>query len=389
MNTTSTPLRRVAILVETTRSYTRDLLAGVARYVHERGPWSTFLELRAVESAVPPWLERWNGDGIIVRTHSPEMAAAVAAAGVPTVEVRTAIPRPGVPFVGMDNALIGQRVAEHFLDRGYRRFAVYALETESFFRERVQKFVTHVEASGAPCAILAASDEASPADWEQHQTELMSWLASLAKPVGIFAANDQLGVRLLDACRRAGLAVPEEVAVVGCENEETLCEFSYPTLTSVRFDGLQVGYRAAATLDLLMRGEAPPPGPQLIPPRDIVVRGSSDEFVIEDPIALRAVRLIREQAFHNISVGEIARLLSVSRSTLERRLKATLGRGAKEELLRIRFREVKRLLGNTEHTVETIAELTGFAHAHYLQTAFRERTGMTPGEYRRGLNRIG
>jgi LacI family transcriptional regulator len=388
MNTTSTPLRRVAILVETTRTYTRDLLAGVARYVHERGPWSTFLELRAVESAVPPWLERWNGDGIIVRTHSPEMAAAVAAAGVPTVEVRTAIPRPGVPFVGMDNALIGQRVAEHFLDRGYRRFAVYALETESFFRERVQKFVTHVKASGAACAILAASDEASPADWEQHQTELMSWLASLAKPVGIFAANDQLGVRLLDACRRAGLAVPEEVAVVGCENEETLCEFSYPTLTSVRFDGLQVGYRAAATLDLLMRGEAPPPGPQLIPPRGIVVRGSSDEFVIEDPIALRAVRLIREQAFHNISVGEIARHLSVSRSTLERRLKASLGRGAKEELLRIRFREVERLLGNTEHTVETIAELTGFAHAHYLQTAFRERTGKTPGEYRRGLNRI-
>jgi len=388
MNSSPTPLRRVAILVETTRSYTRDLLAGVARYVHERGPWSTFLELRAVESAVPPWLERWNGDGIIVRTHSPEMAAAVAAAGVPTVEVRTAAPLAGIPFVGMDNALIGQRVAEHFLDRGYRRFAVYALETESFFREGVRKFVTHVEGTGAPWARLTAQDDSSPADWEQHQAELMTWLASLAKPIGIFAANDQLGVRLLDACHRAGLAVPEEVAVVGCENEETLCEFASPTLTSVRFDGIQVGYRAAATLDLLMQGQTPPPGPQLIPPRDIVVRGSSDEFVIEDPIALRAVRLIREQAFNNIPVGEIASQLGISRSTLERRLKATLGRGAKEELLRIRFREVKRLLGNTEHTVETIAELTGFAHAHYLQTAFRERTGATPGEYRRGLNRI-
>jgi LacI family transcriptional regulator len=388
MSSEAAPLLRVAILVETTRSYTRDLLAGVARYVHERGPWSTFLELRAVESAVPPWLERWNGDGIIVRTHSAEMAGAVAAAGVPAVEVRTAVPLPGIPFVGMDNALIGQRVAEHFLDRGYRRFAVYALDTESFFRERVQKFVTHVEANGTTCAVLSAQDEASPADWEQHQAELISWLASLAKPVGIFAANDQLGVRLLDACRRAGLAVPEEVAVVGCENEETLCEFSSPTLTSVRFDGVQVGYRAAATLDQLMRGEPPPPGPQLIPPRGIVVRGSSDEFVIEDPVALRAVRIIRERAYHNIMVGDIAAQLGVSRSTLERRLKAAIGRGAKEELLRIRFREVDRLLGNTDHTVETIAELTGFTHAHYLQTAYRERTGKTPGEFRREMNRI-
>ncbi len=376
------PVRRVALLVETTRSYTRDLLAGVGRYVQSHGPWSTFLELRAFESSVPPWLENWDGDGILTRTHSREMADAIVATGVPFVELRSTNYNSEMPFIGMDNGLIGQLVAEHFLNRGYRRFAAYTLDTESFFRERVQKFVTHLEAANFTCTLLPAHGEFSPADWEQHQADLIEWLRSLGKPVGIFATNDQLAARLLDACRRAGISVPEEVAVVGCENEKTLCEFASPTLTSVQFDGETVGYRAAETLDLLMQGKAVDPAPVLIPPKGIEIRASSDEFVIEDPIVLRAVRLIRERAFAGINVGEICESIGVSRSTLERRMKATLKRGTKEELLRVRFREVNRLLTHTDLTIEAIAEMTGFTHTHYLQTTFREKFGITPGRYR-------
>lgn len=370
------------MLVETTRSYTRDLLAGVSRYLDSHGPWSTFLELRALDSSLPPWLMNWNGDGIISRTHNAEMAEAIVATGLPTVEVRSTNYETGFPFVGMDNALIGQRVAEHFVNRGYRRFAAYTLDTESFFRERISNFVTPIEAAGAQCSTLPALSDSSTADWEQHQQELMSWLTSLEKPVGIFATNDQLGVRLIDACQRARIAVPEEVAVVGCENEETLCEFTSPSLTSVRFDGHAVGFRAAELLDRLMKNEAIEP-PSLIPPRGIEVRESSDEFVIEDAIVLRAVRLIREEAFHGLTVAAICDQLSISRSTLERRMKAGLNRGPKEEILRIQFREVVRLLRNTSLTVEAIAEQVGFNHAHYLQTIFRERYDVTPGQFRK------
>jgi len=379
----STPVRRVAILVETTRSYTRDLLSGVSRYLHRHGSWSTFLELRAFESSVPPWLSGWDGDGILTRTHSNAMAQAILSTGLPTVELRSTRYTPRLPFVGMDNALIGQAVAEHFLNRGYRRFAAYTLDTEAFFRERVNRFVDHVEASGSPCVLLPAMGESTPRDWEAHQKQLMRWLDSLAKPVGIFATNDQLAVRLLDACRRAGIAVPEEVAVVGCENEETLCEFASPTLTSVRFDGLVVGWNAAERLDRLMRGEEDDGHPILVPPKGIEVRASSDEFVIEDAIVLRAARLIRERAFSGLNVAELGALLGVSRSTLERRMKSSLGRSPMEELLRIRFREVNRLLRATGLTIDLIAEQTGFTHARYLQTAYRERFGMTPGEFRR------
>jgi LacI family transcriptional regulator len=379
----SPPPRRVAILVETTRSYTRELLAGVSAYLRAHGSWSTFLELRALDSSPPPWLERWDGDGILTRTHSAGMAEAVLSAGVPAVELRSTNHTPGLPFVGMDNALIGQAVAEHFLNRGYRRFAVYSLDTEAFFRERVGNFVARVEATGARCGLLPARGEDTPADWESHQAELIAWLGSLERPVGIFAANDQLAVRLLDACRRAGLAVPEEVAVVGCENEETLCQFASPALTSVRFDGRTVGWRAAERLDRLMRGDADDGAPLLVPPQGIEVRASSDEFVIEDAVALRAARLVRERAFDGLSVARLCDELGVSRSTLERRMKAALGRTPKEELLRVRFREVNRLLAETDLTIDLIAEQTGFTHAHYLQTAYRERFGTTPGEFRR------
>ncbi len=376
-------MKRVAILIETTRSYTREMLSGVSRYLHSNGPWSTFLELRAFESSLPPWLENWDGDGILTRTHSSGMAEAIAAVGVPTIELRSTNYNRGIPFFGMDNALIGETVAEHFLNRGYHRFAAYTLDTESFFRERVSNFVSRVERAGAPCARLPARSEASPADWEQHQSKLMRWLESLEKPVGIFATNDQLAVRLLDACRRANIAVPEEVAVVGCENEETLCEFASPALTSVKFDGATVGYRAAEALDRLMRGEKVSNVPVLIPPKGIEVRASSDEFVIENPVVLRAVKLIRERALSGITVGEICRTLGLSRSTLERRMKASLQGGTKDEIRRVQFREVNRLLRNSDLTIETIAELTGFTHAHYLQTSFRERYGMTPGTYRK------
>jgi len=374
---------RVALLVETTRTYTRELLAGVRRYLAEHGPWSTFLELRALDSSPPAWLRKWDGDGILTRTFTREMADSIRASGVPAVEMRSTRFKTGFPFVGVDNHLIGRAVAEHFMERGYRQFGAYSLHTETFFEERVRNFVTTVEAAGCTCSLLPETTSDSAIDWEQSQSRLIAWLEQLPKPVGIFAANDQLGVRLLDACQRAGIAVPEQVAVVGAENEETLCAFANPPLTSVRFDGGAVGYAAAELLDRLMRGKQPPRTPTLIPPRGIIVRASSDELVINDPLVASAVRLMRENLADGINVEDVCRRLNASRSTLDRRMLTALKRTPKEEILRLRFREVERLLRETELTIDTVASQTGFTHSHYLQSAFKERHGVTPGEFRR------
>jgi LacI family transcriptional regulator len=374
---------RVALLVETTRTYTRELLAGVRRYIAAHGPWSTVLELRALDSSPPAWLREWDGDGILTRTFTREMADLIAATGLPAVELRATSFCGTRPFVGMDNVHIGCSVAEHFLERGYRRFAAYSLQTERFFVERVRNFVTTVEFHGCQCTELPESSSDSAADWEHSQNRLVEWLARLPKPVGIFAANDQLGVRLLEACQRAGVAVPEEVAIVGAENEETLCSFSTPPLTSVRFDGHTVGYTAAELLHRMMKGKSPRHREILIPPKGIVVRASSDDLVINDPLVARATRMIRESALTGINVNVLCRKLNVSRSTLDRRMKSVLRRSPKEEITRVRFREVERLLRETDLTMDVIAEQTGFTHSHYLQSAFKKIYGQTLGQFRR------
>jgi LacI family transcriptional regulator len=378
------PLRipRVALLIETTRSYTRDMLAGIRRYVAEHGPWSIFIELRALDSAPPPWLARWDGDGLICRTFTAEMAKAVKACGLPTVETRSSHLCPQAPFVGMDNSLVGRGVAQHFLTRGYRNFAAYSLDTERFFEQRVQNFVAAVTEANCACTVLPESEPDTVRDWEKSQRRLSEWLVSLPKPVGIFAANDQLGVRLLDACQRAGIAVPEEVAVVGTENEETLCSLASPPLSSLRFDGQRVGYEAAQMLDKMMRGEKPKRMEVLVPPRGIVVRASSDDLVINDKVVQKAARMIREEAATGINVEQICHALHISRSSLERRMKVALGRTPKEEIQRMRFKQVERLLRETELTIESIAAQTGFTHSHYLQAAFKKYHGVTPGQWR-------
>jgi len=374
---------RVALLIETSRTYAGEILAGVRRFVAERGPWSSYLELRASDSTPPSWLKDWDGDGLLVRTFSEETAALVAATGLPAVELRSPVLSPRLPFVGSDNVRIGRMVAEHFVERGHRHFAVHSLHTEPFFTERVRNYAEALAELGHACHELPETSSERAEDWEKAQRRLVRWLTGLPKPVAVFAANDQLGVRLLEACRRGGLAVPEEVAVVGAENEETLCGFATPTLSSVQFDGQAVGYAAAGLLDRLMRGRRAPAGPTLIPPKGMVVRGSSGLIAHPDRLVAQALRIIREQALSGLDVNALCRRLNASRSTLDRRMKAALRRSPKEEIHRVRFAEVERLLRETRLTVAAVADQTGFRHSHYLQSVFRARYGMTPGRFRK------
>ncbi len=374
---------RVALLLETTRSYSRDLLRGIRRYIAAHGPWSTFLELRAQDSSPPSWLRHWDGDGLLTRTFNSEIAEIVTASGIPCVELRSTHSPQGRLFVGMDNTKIGAMVAEHFLERGYRKFAVFGLGNERFFVERVSNFMSAVAAHGFDCLRLDAPAEGQQPAWEEYLTQLIQWVGSLPKPIAVFAVNDSLGAHLLEACLRAGISVPEDVAVVGTENDETLCAFATPPLSSVQLSGVEVGFTAAQLLDQIMRGETPQTMEILLPPKGIVVRRSSDQFVIADRLVADAARLIRDFAPLGMNVNELCQRLNTSRSTLERRMGAVFKRSPKEEIQRVRFREVERLLSQTDNTIETIAAQTGFPHCHYLQSAFKSTYGITPGTFRK------
>lgn len=376
-------MRHVALLIETSRSHGRSMLRGVRRYIAEHSPWSLYLELRALDSPPPAWLRRWQGDGILTRTASPRMAAAIRATGLPAVELRATKLGLRLPFVGIDNALLGRLVAGHLVDAGFRRFAVFTIDSERYFEERRDSFIACLEEAGHSCSAFAAPARAErPSDWERHQERLVSWVRSLKKPVGVFACTDQLGFWLLDACRRAGVAVPEEVAVVGAENDETLCLSSSPPLSSVDFGSQRLGYAAAGLLDALMAGEPPPATPLLFPPAGLVVRQSSDTVAIDDPHLAAAVRFIRAQAARGASTADVLSQVPVSRRVLDRQMRAVLGRSIAEELARVRFAKVKELLADTELPLAAIAERSGFAYAQSMAESFKREFGLTPGEYR-------
>ncbi len=374
----------VATLIETSRSYGRGLLRGIRRFLAENGPWSIFMELRALDSPPPLWLKNWQGDGILTRTATPAMAAAVRRVGVPVVELRSPRLNPGAPWVGVDNRAMGQIVADHLMQRGFRHFGVCEIGTEIYFEQRRVNFIETVRKAGWDCDTYHAKGQPEkPAQWEKHQDELAAWVKGLPKPAGVMACTDQLGFFLLDACARAGVAVPEEVAVVGVEDEESLCTMAMPALSSVRFNAERIGYEAAALLTRLMAGEPAPETPLLIEPLGVITRGSSDVVAIDDPDIAQAVRFIRETACDGIAVTDVLKTIAISRSALERRMRAALGRSPNEEITRVRIERAKELLISTDQPLTTIARRTGFQTPQYLVQVFRRQVGVTPGVFRR------
>lgn len=373
----------VALLVETARTYGRGLLRGVRRYMSTHGPWSVYLELRALDSRTPPWLKHWKGDGIITRTGSQAMADAIAATGAPTVELRATRLTHKFPFVGVDNRVIGEMVTQHLQERGFRRFAIYGIENEDYFEERCKNFVAAVEAAGFPCEIYRQPGHRElPAHWERQQQHVAEWIAGLEKPVGVMACTDQLGFWFLDACKRAKASVPEEVAVVGCENDESLSTMSIPPLSSVQFNAERTGYEAASLLDRMMAGEAAPAGHTLIPPLGIVARQSSDIVAVEDKEIADALRFIRENAPRGLTVENVLQAIPMSRAVLDQRMREAIGRTAKAEMLRVQLDHVKRLLAETDLSLSQIADRSGFRHPQYMAELFKKKCGKTPGQYR-------
>lgn len=381
--------RRVAVLIDFSRGYGRGLLLGVARYVRQHHAWSVQSEEWRWNDAVPPWLRNWTGDGVIVWAESPQLVAVIDGLGVPAVDVR-GITGWGLPIVDTENEAVATLAAEHLMQRGFRNYAFCGFVGANYSDKRSHYFRERLARSGYDCAVYAPTEssgrDAQVLEYEKRgllfQHHLARWLAQLPKPVGIMACNDIRGQQVMNACRRINLAVPEEVAVVGVDNDEVFCELSDPPLTSVAPDTLRIGYESAALLEKLMAGGKAPSGPILIPPVGIVTRRSSDVLAMDDKQLAAGARFIREHAFENISVEDIARAAGMSRRVFERRFSARVGRAPKAEIQRLRLERVKTLLAETDWTLERIAHQTGYSHMEYLHTVFTTKEGLTPRKYR-------
>ncbi|MEO7600051.1 MAG: DNA-binding transcriptional regulator [Opitutus sp.] len=372
--------RKIALLIETSNAYARGLVQGVVHYAREHGAWSFQMMEQGRGDDPPPWLADWDGDGVIARIETPRIARAVVKCGLPAVDLSAARLVAALPWVETDDREIAHLAAEHVLERGFKHFGYcgdsrfnWSVWRQGFFAEQVRQ-------AGYGCHVYQPSQTLAGSAADARG--LADWLLGLPKPVGIMACYDRRGQQVLDACRNAGLAVPDEVAVIGVDNDELLCEIAAPPLSSVIPNTHRTGYEAATLLDRLMSGKKVPPTAHLIAPLGVAARQSTDVLAIDDREVANAVRYIREHACEGINVADLLRVVSLSRRMLEQRFQRLLGRTPHEEILHVRLNRVQRLLAETDLPLYQIAERTGFEHVEYLSVAFKREIGKPPRQFR-------
>jgi LacI family transcriptional regulator len=382
---------RVALLIESSRGYGRELLVGIAKYLRIHGPWSIEFEEGDPGERLPQWIDRWQWDGIIARVKTPAVARSLHRLGVPVVDLYGSPHGFGFPSIRSDEVLIGRMAAEHLLDRGFRRFAYCGYNGTWWSDLRRLGFEKRVTEAGFPCQSFGNPLPLRPVttpEYEEHgarhEEELQRWLASLPMPVGLMACNDSRGRQVLNGCREARLAVPDDVAVIGVDRDEILCELSDVPLSSVILNAQQIGYEAASLLQRMMSGEVDVGSESiLVQPLGLATRRSTDVLAIEDRPTAAALRLIREHACEGINVPFLAKAVGVSRRSLERRMAQVLGRPPNAEILRVRLEHVCRLLTESGLPLSQVAAKAGFENAEYLARLFKKRFGMTLGEFRK------
>jgi len=380
---------QVALLIESSRAYGRGLLQGIARYVREHESWSIFHQERRASDPPPAWLKGWRGDGIIARIEDQRLATAIRGLGVPAVDVRGLLLNLGLPLIETDDEAVIRLASEHLLERGFRQFAFCGFPGANYSDTRCRYFMQRIEEAGFDCHVYAPPirlKSKASFDQEQHgliyEADVARWIAGLPKPIGLLACNDIRGQQALNVCRQIGVAVPDEVAVLGVDNDEVLCELADPPLSSVIPNTERIGYEAAAFLDRMMAGQPAPALSLFIPPLGIATRRSTEVLAIDDRHVAAAIRFIREHACEGIGVPDILGVIPLSRSVLERRFATLVGRAPKAEILRVQMQRAKELLAATDFPLNVIAEKAGFKHPEYLSAIFKKKTGVTPGRYR-------
>jgi LacI family transcriptional regulator len=373
--------RRVALLIESSNAYGRGLLHGVVSYVREHRPWSFYVVEQGRGDPPPTWLANWDGDGIIARIENPKIAQAIVRSRLPAVDVSAARLVPSLPWVETNDISIAKLAAEHLLGRGFKHFGYCGDARFNWSKWRLQHFCDLIRYAGFSCGVYQPK-ETRGEKAEQQIAGIAAWLKKLPRPVGIMACYDIRAQQVLVACRTLGLAVPDEVAIVGVDNDELLCDLCSPPLSSVIPNNHQAGYEAARLLDQMMSGVKVAPKPHLIEPIRVAIRQSSDVLAVHDRDIALAMHHIREHACDGINVSDVLKVVPLSRRVLESRFKKLLGITPHEEILRVQLNRVKQLLTETSLSLFEIAGRTGFEHVEYLSVVFKKKVGIPPRHYR-------
>ncbi|HIE96620.1 MAG TPA: helix-turn-helix domain-containing protein [Fuerstia sp.] len=364
------------------------MLRGIALFARTRTNWSLLHQEMTIDAGLPVWLQASAISGVIGRvdTHTIEPLRTL---GVPIVDVRCRHRFPGVPQIETDDRAVTGLAFDHLFERGFRRVAFCGFQHAHFSEARMKFFQERVRAAGCPLSVYLTPSRRNTTLTSIEQSGLVDvepmseWLTSLDSPTGLFVCNDIRGQQVLNACRTLEIAVPDDIGVIGVDDDDAICPLSDPPLSSVRPDAQRVGFRAAEILHGLMNGAAMPAPVEYVNPTHVVQRLSTQVSAVEDRELSQVCRFIREHACEGIDVNDVSEFTSLSRRQLERRFRTELDRTPHQEITATQIARVKELLRETKMTLEQITPLAGYSHKERLSAVFKRETGQTPGDYRR------
>lgn len=377
---------RIILLLEAIRGFDRGLLSGVARYSALNGPWTFYRQphgyLRSKRRLDLRELKAWKPDGTICPVNQVDELLGLR---VPLIAYDVNEYSGRVPRVLSEDFEAGRLAAQHLLDLGHRHFAFCGYSGIRWSRERCQAFCDSVERAGCPVAIYRPRSR-RPAAWAKEEPHVRQWLETLPKPIGMLCANDDRAASLLETCHVLGYGVPEDVSVIGVDDDQYVCELQNPPLSSVRMASDQAGYEAAALLDRMIRGEERMSGQQIMAhATGVAARQSTDVLMVRNGDVRKALRFIRENAGRPIRVEDIVRATDLSHRTLNSQFHSQLSCSINKQLTRARVAYISRLLTETEMRIHEIATVVGYEDDRHFSRYFKRATGLTPQAYRRKL----
>lgn len=379
--------REVAIAIQTSTSFGRGVLQGISDWIHEHENWLITIDDRPPGEPIPRWFLRWKGHGLISSLEESSLPSTWRMGQRPVVHVRSRLNEASLPGVYPDDEAAVLLGISHLVDRGLHRL-VFSPGNITPAKSLCDSVLRHATELGCHLQIHEQRPKSSRGrkrDDTEDGEALAKWLASLPKPVGVILPSDVRALRIIEACRRGGLAIPDDVAVVGIGGDEVLCGLSTPGLTSVAHDRSRIGQQAARMLDEAIRLGRTPSSVIHVPPSGIAIRRSSDVIAIEDADIRKAVHLIQKRACTDLSAADVATEVRVPRRLLDRKFQRILGRTIHDELQRMKVAEAKRLLGETDDKLFVISIRSGFSHAPQLCNVFKTFVGMSPMQYRKSV----
>jgi LacI family transcriptional regulator len=378
---------RIALLFNANKIFDREVLAGVAAYLSgTRKSWDLFLEedfrLRL------PGIERWQGDGIIADFDDPAVAAALERSSIPVVAVGGSYEDEndypsGVPYVATDNFKLVKLAYEHLIDAGLRHFAMFSLPEargNRWAQEREKAFNRLLQRDRLEGEVFRGQGTSAPS-WDEALQQQIAWLHSLPKPVGIVAVTDARARQLMQACMIAGIEVPEQVALIGIDNDPLARMLTRIPLSSVIQGAQEMGRAAAHLLDQAMHGVRLGDTRILVPPAGINVLASSKHESVKHPHVMRARHFIRQFACQGIKTEQVADYVGISRSSLESHFRQELGCSVHDEILRLRLEAATSILERGDCNLNDVALSCGFTSSQYMHSVFKRELGVTPRAY--------